>query len=183
MEYGAGGEKEKWKSGKQTKGRRIKISWVSEKLLKIFRPLRISGYNFSWACFFFLVVLSISHHIYFLVTSEWEKFLALWESSFFFQPKRGLITQGKVLKTPVNLRNPTDSLNIFNVLSNVFNVLSFPLSWCFYCSFNIKKKRYFVAFVSGQQLNNGVQKWYQKFGGCLLMGTLDSWQSGLFSLT
>lgn len=98
MEYGAGGEKEKWKSGKQTKGRRIKISWVSEKLLKIFRPLRISGYNFSWACFFFLVVLSISHHIYFLVTSEWEKFLALWESSFFSSPREGWLLKERFLK-------------------------------------------------------------------------------------
>lgn len=40
---------------------------------------------------------------------------------FLFQPEK-VITQKKVLKTPINLGIPTDS-------PNIFNVLSFALRW------------------------------------------------------
>lgn len=121
VEYGAGGEKKKWKSEKQTKGRRIKIFWVSVKLLKIFRPLKISGCNSSWACFSFWWC-SAFHIVCLSLLQVNERSYLPFERSLFFFPAQGMITQGKVLKTPINLRNWTNSLNIFKVLS-------FPLRW------------------------------------------------------
>lgn len=92
MEYDAGGEKIKWKSRKQTKGKRIKISWVSVKLLKIFRPVKISGCNSSWACFSFWCCSAL-HIIYLSLLQENERSYLPFERTLLFKPKAWLLKE------------------------------------------------------------------------------------------